>query len=340
MNYFIQAGSYVLVILAAVLIVFIGISLFSPHLAVYLLRACSYGKGKKPKHYADYQQKVRIQKNISYSSDFTNNRLDIYSPKENSQPKGTIFWVHGGFFVGGNKEKATYWSTMMASKGYTVVSIDYQVAPERIYPGPVQQMQDAYRFLKAKEQDYPMLDLARLVIGGDSAGAQLAAQFLTIQTNKDYAEALGLEQVVPIETIRAALLYCGPYHLQGILEVRDPARRFFMKRIGWAYLGRRNWENSLEAKQASIVEHISADYPPTFLTDGNTSSFDLHAKAFERALRANHVQVTTLYFTKKDGKIKHEYQFDLSTKQAMLAWEQTLAFLDEHILENTKKEKL
>lgn len=340
MNNFIQAGSWVLVILAAVLIVFIGISLFSPHLAVYLLRACSYGKGKKPKRYAEYQQKVRIQKNISYSSDFTNNQLDIYSPKENCQPKGTIFWIHGGFFVGGNKEKTTYWSTMMASKGYTVVSIDYQVAPERIYPGPVQQMQDAYRFLKAKAEDYPMLDLTKLVIGGDSAGAQLAAQFLTIQTNKDYAEAIGLEQVVPIETIRAALLYCGPYHLEGILEVRDPARRFFMKRIGWAYLGKRDWENSLEAKQASIVEHISANYPPTFLTDGNNSSFDLHAKAFERALREHHVQVKTLYFPKEAGKIKHEYQFDLSTKQAMLAWKQTLAFLDEQLLENTNKGKL
>ncbi len=35
---------------------------------------------------------------------------------------------------------------------------------------------------------------------------------------------------------------------------------------------------------ASIYQHITKDYPPTFITDGNTASFEEQAKALASTL--------------------------------------------------------
>ncbi|MGG4106032.1 alpha/beta hydrolase [Paenibacillus lautus] len=63
---------------------------------------------------------------------------------------------------------------MMASKGYAVVNMNYEVAPEARYPAPVVQTTEVYQHLK-ELTDYPSLDLDRLIVGGDSAGAQIAS---------------------------------------------------------------------------------------------------------------------------------------------------------------------
>src|SRR5207248_2396483 len=59
---------------------------------------------------------------------------------------------------------------MIAANGYTVVSINYQRAPENHYPGPIIQLGEAYEFLQRDARRFPAVDLHRLIIGGDSAG--------------------------------------------------------------------------------------------------------------------------------------------------------------------------
>ena len=66
---------------------------------------------------------------------------------------------------------------MVAGHGFTVVSINYALAPGANYPGPIMQTIDAYRFIRENPSRFPTVDTTRLVIGGDSAGAQVASQF-------------------------------------------------------------------------------------------------------------------------------------------------------------------
>ena len=57
-----------------------------------------------------------------------------------------------------------------------------------------------------------MLNIANLYVGGDSAGAQIAFQSVTVQTNPDCH--IGFSQAAPPQTIKGAISYCGPPDLK------------------------------------------------------------------------------------------------------------------------------
>lgn len=281
-----------------------------------------------PPGMADYEKAVDVRRDVVYPSKFKANEMDIYWPKNRAEKLPTILWVHGGGFVAGDKSGTADWCTLMAAKGYTVVSMNYEVAPEARYPAPVLQMAEVYEYLTAVEDEYPTLDLKRLIIGGDSAGAQIASQFLAIQSNPVLSRLTGIRQSVPLNEIKAALLFCGPYNVRKLADVKDRMSRFIMNHFGWAYIGERNWLESDHAQHASTVHYVTGDFPPAFITDGNTGSFEKHGRELEEKLRAAGIPVTSLFFPLNDGIVHHEYQFKMNTPEATACLELTLSFLE------------
>lgn len=82
-------------------------------------------------------------------------------------PAPTIVYFHGGGWVFGTLDAFDpVCRETAASAGAEVVSVDYRLAPETPYPGP---LDDAYRALCAVAGDGP------LAVMGDSAGGNLAA---------------------------------------------------------------------------------------------------------------------------------------------------------------------
>ena len=69
-----------------------------------------------------------------------------------------------------------------------------------------------------------MLNIANLYVGGDSAGAQIAFQYVTIQTNPDYQ--VGFSQTIPPQSIKGAISYCGPLDLKQMVD--DQSDSFFL----------------------------------------------------------------------------------------------------------------
>lgn len=284
-----------------------------------------------PPDFAVYEGQVDVRKDVEYPSSYRSNQLDLYSPKGRSGKLPTILWVHGGAFVAGDKSGTAFWCTMMASKGYTVVSINYEAAPEAHYPAPIHQMAEVYQYLKSNEKQYPTLDLTRLVIGGDSAGAQIASQFIAVQTNPELARLTGIRSSVPSESLKAAILYCGPYNVKRLANAKGRIERFYLNLLGWAYIGARNWREHEKSEHASTVNYVTERFPPVFITDGNTGSFEKHGQELEMKLLGRGVPVTSLFFPLSDGIVHHEYQFKLDTEEAALCFKMTLAFLHDCI---------
>ncbi|OFJ55399.1 alpha/beta hydrolase [Mycolicibacterium grossiae] len=81
--------------------------------------------------------------------------------------------VHGGGFVVGHREQDDPWCRYLADRaGVTVVNVDYVLAPHRRFPAPVEQVHDVLRWAADDGRDW---DGARLCVGGQSAGGNLAA---------------------------------------------------------------------------------------------------------------------------------------------------------------------
>ena len=102
----------------------------------------------------------------------------LYVPGEASEPGPGLLYLHGGGFVIGSPATHDRLARELAQRlGARVVSLDYGLAPEHPYPQGLDDCVDAARWLAAHAPELE-IDPARLLIGGDSAGANLSAATL------------------------------------------------------------------------------------------------------------------------------------------------------------------
>lgn len=233
-----------------------------------------------------------------------------------------ILWVHGGGFVSGSKSQVAQYAMLLASEGYVVASLDYSLAPGNKHPVPVLQGNAALSYLVEHADDWGG-DAERFFLGGDSAGAQIASEISAAQTNTDLAGALNMAPAVHADDLRGVILFCGLYDMGTVGDTGFPALRTFL----WSYTGYRDWMEYPDIDQLSTTQQVTEDYPATFLAVGNDDPFQTQSIALERSLRARGVSVSGHFWEGSEAQLGHEYQFDLTTKEAQETYEQTLAFL-------------
>lgn len=98
-----------------------------------------------------------------------------YTPPRTQGPLPVLLFFHGGGWVGFDLDTHDpLCRDLCARSGYLVISVDYRLAPEHPFPAGVQDCLGALDWLV---QNAAMLgaDPARIAIGGDSAGGNLAA---------------------------------------------------------------------------------------------------------------------------------------------------------------------
>jgi acetyl esterase/lipase len=100
--------------------------------------------------------------------------IRIYRPEERRAP-AAIYSVHGGGFISGNLETEHALNVRLARElGVIVVAVDYRLAPETPFPGP---LDDVYAGLVwiAEHADELRIDPQRIALQGTSAGGGLCA---------------------------------------------------------------------------------------------------------------------------------------------------------------------
>jgi len=99
----------------------------------------------------------------------------LYRGDEKAGGRPVLCWFHGGGWVVGDLQTHhPFCSALAAATGCHVVSIDYRLAPEHPYPAALEDCSAAVRWLRRNLADLGPSN-GRLVIGGDSAGGNLAA---------------------------------------------------------------------------------------------------------------------------------------------------------------------
>lgn len=86
-----------------------------------------------------------------------------------------LLWLHGGAYIMGNlDENDDRLDRVVLETGCTVVSVDYRLAPEHPFPAGLDDAQSVYWSIVGDPASYGV-DGSRLIIGGASAGAGMAA---------------------------------------------------------------------------------------------------------------------------------------------------------------------
>lgn len=146
---------------------------------------------------------------IPYASASTAQKLDIYIPNTGAGPFPVIIAIHGGAFKMGNKTGGDVAPMLKGVEhGYAVVSVDYRLSGEAVFPAAVSDVKAAIRFIRANAALYN-LNPDKIATWGDSAGGNLAAiTGTTGGTDELYDEALGNAGVS--DKVTAVVDWFGP----------------------------------------------------------------------------------------------------------------------------------
>jgi len=98
----------------------------------------------------------------------------VYRPAGDGAMPGLVYFHGGGWVVGDLDSHDDHCAWMAGEAGVTIVAVDYPLAPEHRHPVPFEACNAAVRHVAAHAADY-LIDPARFGVGGDSAGATLAA---------------------------------------------------------------------------------------------------------------------------------------------------------------------
>lgn len=253
--------------------------------------------------------------------------LDVYRPKHASGPLPALVWLHGGAWIAGSRRDVAPYLRVLAAQGFATVAVDYSLAPGARHPTQVQQANAALAHLD-RHADRLGIDRERLVLGGDAAGAQIASQLAAALTAPAYAARLGVVPGVRPEQVRGVVLFCGPYDLASYR--RDGGAAWFTESVLWAFTGSSVADDNAAAADASVLHHVTAAFPPAFLSVGNADPLAPQSRALASRLEALGVEVTTLFHPADHRPpLAHGYQFDLGSEAGRVAVARAAAFVHQ-----------
>ncbi len=269
---------------------------------------------------------------LRYAPGSPDTTFDIFRPDTADAPLPAVVWIHGGAWISGSAADVAPYLRILAEHGYTTVGLNYTVGPEATYPTAVRQLNDALGYLAGNAASLG-IDPTRIVLAGDSAGAQLASQLAALTTNPEYSRLLGIEPALHASQLSGVILNCGVYDLDALADLTGITGWGFRTAL-WSYAGTKEWSQTDVGTTMSTIRHITADFPPTYISGGNgdgltrTQSLPLAA-----ALAAKGVDVTELFWPSSlEPALPHEYQFHLRRPEARQALTATMDFLAAHTM--------
>lgn len=277
---------------------------------------------------------VEVLRDLSYrEGGAVEHLLDIWRPLHAARPMPIVFYVHGGGFRFLSKDTHWVMALSFARAGYLVFNVSYRLAPRHPFPAAVEDVCEAWGFAVARAAEYGG-DLSRVVVSGESAGANLATT-LTLaacyRRPEPFARALFDLGVVP----RACVPICG------LLQVSDTARfarrrkmsRFVadrMEEVGDAYLSGHDAATPAELELADPLrvlergEPPARPLPPFFTAVGTRDPVLDDTRRLKLALDRMGVPCEARYYSGEP----HAFHALVFRKNARACWRATFDFLE------------
>ena len=206
----------------------------------------------------------------------------VYEPDDRGEPSGALLWVHGGGLVMGSPESGhRLCSRLAADLGILVVSVDYRLAPEDPFPAGLDDCFATLRWIHERASDLGV-DIDRIAVGGDSAGAGLAACLSQLAHDRggpsicfQLLQYPMLDDRTPLTDGDDALVWSA-----------------VSNRYAWsAYLGYRTGRQEPAPYAAAARRADLAGLPPAWIGVGDIDLFHDEAVDYARRLRTAGVEV-------------------------------------------------
>ena len=204
----------------------------------------------------------------------------VYDAPGGPPTSGALLWMHGGGYVMGHPVMDhELCSEFAVDLDVVVVSVDYRLAPEHPFPAGLEDCYAALRWLH-DHADELGVDPARIAIGGDSAGAGLAAALAQFAVDRGEVPVCFQLLVYPMLDDRTVL---RPDHGGTGTFVWTPRSNEF----GWtSYLGHPPGDDEARPYAVPARREDLAALPPAWIGVGDLDLFHAEDLAYADRLRA------------------------------------------------------
>ena len=277
-------------------------------------------------------------------------KADVYR-HPGDQVRPAAVWIHGGALIMGHRAQIDRRvKEHMRDAGYVLISLDYRLAPETKLPEIIQDLEDAFAWIRRDGERLLRIDPARIAVIGGSAGG-----YLTL--------ASGF-RVEPPPTVLMSLWGYGdlvgdwyskpsphPRHNQRKVtrdeayeQVSGPAIADSRDRDGdgglfYQYCRQTGtWPNEVadwdplaepeKFRPFMPIENVSAKYPPTVLIHGTNDTDVPHEQSERMAQELEHHKVPRLLLSVPNA----EHGLGGATPgDVELAYTKAFAFVDDQM---------
>ncbi|HEY0239913.1 MAG TPA: alpha/beta hydrolase [Friedmanniella sp.] len=211
-------------------------------------------------------------------------RVRVYRPDRATGGPG-LLWVHGGgLVIGAAKQDDRLCAGTAARLAITVASVEYRLAPEAPFPAALDDATAAWQWIAHRGPGLG-IDPARVAVGGESAGAGIAASL--VQRLHDTTA------VQPVAQWLFAPMLDDHTAARTELDAIDhPVWNNRANRFGWAaYLGREPGAADVPPYAVPARRLDLTGLPPTWLCVGDIELFHDEVTAYADRLRAAGVEV-------------------------------------------------
>ncbi|MCA9037567.1 MAG: alpha/beta hydrolase [Planctomycetaceae bacterium] len=249
--------------------------------------------------------------------------LDIYRAEKPTRTPGPVmFWIHGGGWQAGDKTDVGLKPKVLTERGFVFVSINYRLLPEVPMEDLISDVAKAFGWVHRNIETYGG-DPDRIIVGGHSAGAQLAA---ILCTDQRYLASEG----VGMEVLRGCVPVDGDtYDIPRIILTAEHRQAIYGGKM-FTFGHRQKFGNDPEKHvQFSAVTHVAPNKGiPPFLLLYFSGNPDTRAQADRLASVLNEAGIQGRTFGK--GDTNHSQLNNDLGKPDDPATTQFLSFLDHH----------
>ncbi len=215
-------------------------------------------------------------------------KADVY-PLPGNEDRPAILWIHGGALMFGDR------GTLPADQaerylraGYVIVSIDYRLAPETKLPAILEDVDDAYRWVREKGPQLFHVSPDRIAVVGNSAGGYLTlmAGYRLMPRPRALVSFYGYGDITGEWTTLPSKFYLERDRIareeaEKVVGGRVLSGSPIFPRVTFYNYCRQNglWDTAVttfdpKAEPEKLepfcpVRHVTKDYPPTLMLHGD-----------------------------------------------------------------------
>ena len=259
-------------------------------------------------------------------------------------------YFHGGGWTSGDKASLTKYCASQAEGGMVVVNVNYRKAPRFQMAHVLADANAALAWVRENIAGYGG-DGSRIVLGGDSAGGQIAALLTAASFRPELARHHGLTPAVPASDFKGLVQHCSVVDFSVFFEKGFVLSLNFIRMLlpGLRSGGRNSGigggmrggfgsrfagsgPTRLEALRKgagflSPIEWLDSRFPPVFVTTSERDFFYAANLNFIARLREHSVPVESLIYDWDNSNTEHTWQQDFRYPESQEVYRRLHAFV-------------